>query len=864
MVKKKISDTPVMVQFNNIKSKYPDTIVLFRMGDFYETFENDALIASKILGIVLTKRSNGKSSNVNLAGFPHHSIDNYLPKLVKAGHRVAICEQVENPKLSKGIVKREVVEIVTPGTIISEQALHQKSNSYIGSLYFKADHVGVSFIDTSTGEFFIGECNQEYLNNLLLKFSPSEIIVSKSTSYKSSKWFGEFRPFVSQIDDWMFDYTNAYKQLIDNFKLKSLKSFGCENFQIGIVSGGALLNHLKVNLSSSVKHISKIQPIIDKGVMVLDGFTIRNLEIFQSLMTQGTHGTLIETLDKTKTAGGGRLLRKWLLFPLTEKEGINKRLKIISAFIENKNILKSISLSLKSVVDIERVLGKISRGKSIPSEVMAMGETLSKIPGWLNDLSSTKDQRFLLLKALFSDSENIVNQIYNTINRPTPNQIKLGNVIQSNINLELDELRAIFNSGKEWISSYEKRIKSELDIPKLKIGFNRIFGYFIEVTKVHTKKIPDSFIRRQTLVNSERYITDDLKSYEAKILNAEEKIFEIETQIFFELCQFILKDIRKIQTNALAISHLDLMCCFSNNAIENNYVKPELSNNCELIIGYGRHPVVEKLIPATDKFIANNLNINSNTNQIHLITGPNMAGKSTYLRQIGLITIMAQIGSFVPAKTAKIGIVDRLFTRVGASDNLSAGESTFMVEMIEAANIINNMTPKSLILLDEIGRGTSTYDGLSIAWAITEHLHNQKIVKPRTLFATHFHELTKLENSLDRLVNYHVEVKEYNNDITFLRSIVKGIGDKSYGIQVAKMAGLPKKLIDRSYEILNYYLKNSNKNNDNINPPLSKQLSIFNRTDSVIENMIKDIELDSTTPLEAMKILNEIKKQLKI
>ena len=863
MLKKKTNDTPVMVQFNNIKSQYPDTLILFRMGDFYETFDNDALITSKILGIVLTKRSNGKSSNVNLAGFPYHSIDNYLPKLVKAGHRVAICEQVENPKLSKGIVKREVVEIVTPGTIISEQALHQKANSYIGSLYFKTDYVGVSFIDTSTGEFFLGECKQENLNNLLLKFSPSEIVVSKSTSYKSSKWFGEFRPFVTQIENWMFDYTNAYKQLIDNFKLKSLKSFGCENFKIGIVSGGALLNHLKINLSSSVKHISKIQPIIDKGFMVLDGFTIRNLEIFQSLMTQGTHGTLIEILDKTRTPGGGRLLRKWLLFPLTKKEGINKRLKMISAFIDNKNILKSISLSLKSVVDLERVLGKINRAKSSPSEVRAMGETLAKIPHWIDQLSSKTDQRFLLLTNLFSDSKKIVNHIFKIIDKSAPNQIKSGNVIRPNFNIELDELRSIFNSGKNWISSYESKLKSELDIPKLRIGFNRIFGYFIEVTKVHIKKIPDSFIRRQTLVNSERYVTEDLKNYETKILNAEEKIFEIETRIFFELCQYILKDAKKIQINALAISHIDLICCFSNNAIENNYVKPKISNDCELVIRNGRHPVVEKLIPVTDKFIANDLRINSNINQIHLITGPNMAGKSTYLRQIGLITIMAQIGSYVPAKTAKIGIVDRLFTRVGASDNLSGGESTFMVEMIEAANIINNMTPKSLILLDEIGRGTSTYDGLSIAWAITEYLHNQKKLRPRTLFATHFHELTKLENSLDRLLNYHVEVKEFDSEITFLRSIVKGVGDKSYGIQVAKMAGLPKALIERSYEILNFYLKNSN-NNNKINPLFSEQLSIFNRTEPAIVNMIKDIDLDSITPLEAMKILNEIKKQLKL
>ncbi len=864
MTKSKIKDTPVMVQFNNIKIKYPDTLILFRMGDFYETFNNDAEITSKILGIVLTKRANGKSSNVKLAGFPYHSLDNYLPKLVSAGHRVAICEQVENPKVTKGIVKREVVEIVTPGTITSDQALNQKSNSYIGSLYFKGETIGLSFLDTSTGEFYMGECDQTSLNSFLLKFSPSEIVISKSTSYTTSKWYGDFRPFITQIDDLMFDYNSAYKCLIDNFNLSSLKSFGCQNFKLGIVSSGALLNHLKSNLSSSVKHISKIEPIIDEGYMTLDGFTIRNLEIFQSLMMQGTHGTLIEILDNTKTPAGGRLLRKWLLFPLTDKKTIDERLETVSGFSENKKTLNSIIISLKSVVDVERVLGKISQGKSSPIEILALAKTLSKIPYWLKEISVKKDKRFALLLHLFSDNEHVVKKIYNTISKSAPNQIKEGDVILPKINNELDELRIIFKSGKSWISGYEKKMKDKLEIPKLKIGFNRIFGYFIEITKIHIKKVPKSFIRRQTLVNSERYVTEELKDYESKILNAEEKIFEIENQIFLDLCQIILNDAKKIQLNGYAISNLDLMCCFADNAIKNNYVKPEISDHRELIINHGRHPVVEKLIPATENFIPNNLSIDSNKNQIHLITGPNMAGKSTYLRQIGLITIMAQIGSYVPAESAKIGIVDRLFTRVGASDNLSGGESTFMVEMIEASNILNNMTPKSLILLDEIGRGTSTYDGLSIAWAITEYLHNHNQIRPRTLFATHYHELTKLGESLGRLSNYYVEVKEFDNEITFLRSIVKGIGDKSYGIQVAKMAGLPEVLIERSYEILNQHLEKNDNPKEKSYTKFVNQLSIFSDEDSIVKKRFNNLDLDKTTPLEALKILHEIKKQINL
>lgn len=860
MAKTTITNTPVMKQFLGVKSKYPDCLVLFRMGDFYETFLEDAVIAAKILGIVLTKRSNGKASNVDLAGFPYHSLDTYLPKLVKAGHRVAICEQVEDPKKAIGIVKREVVEVVTPGTLMSDQTLNNKSNRYIGNFYIVKNNVGYAFLDSSTGEFSIGECDVQYLKNAILKYLPQEIILSEKIVYSNLDWYREYKPFITQIDEWMYDYNIAYRELIEHFDVQSLKGFGCEDLNLGIPAAGALIQHMKTNLVSSLKHISKITPVANNGIMGLDSFTIKNLEIFNSLLNQGQHGTLIDAIDCTLTSGGGRLLRNWLINPITELDKINARLDFTDSFLNNKNLLNNIRDGLLNAADIQRILGKISTGKSSPREIIALARTLEKISKFKKILELEKNKNLISLGTSFLDTSKIFKKIKLTLNNDAPINVASGNVVNENFNSELDELRLLLKNGKDWIAGFQEKMRSELEIPKLKIGFNRVFGYYIEVTKIHISKIPQSFIRKQTLINSERYITEELKDYESKVLNAEEKIFDIETEVFKQICDFILSSINDIHENAHKVNRLDVFTSFAHNAIENNYVKPEISIKPILNITGGRHPVVEKLLPITEKFIANDLNIDSNINQIHLLTGPNMAGKSTYLRQIGLITLLAHIGSFVPAKKAIIGIIDRLFTRVGASDNLAGGESTFLVEMNEASNILNNATNKSLILLDEIGRGTSTYDGLSLAWAIVEYLHESKGLSSRTIFATHYHELTDLEKTLERLENHHVEVKEHKDKIIFLRSIAKGICDKSYGINVAKMAGLPKSVIKRAKQILNYHLSQSKfKKSDGFKLNL-EQVEIFEEKDNLIKEKILGIDINSLTPIEALVLLEDLKK----
>ena len=862
MGKDVIAQTPVMKQFLEVKSQYEDTLVLFRMGDFYETFLEDAEITAKVLGIVLTKRANGKASNVALAGFPYHALDNYLPKLVKAGHRVAICEQVEDPKLAKGIVKREVIEVVTPGTLISDQALSKKSNRYIGSVTFQKNFAGFAFLDPSTGEFHIGECPVDQLKDNLLKFSPSEMILDESVVYSTTEWYREFRPFITQIENWIFDQDSSYRALTEHFNLKSLKGFGCDELKLAISAGGALLHHIKSNLSSALDHVSKIVPVFNEGFMGLDGFTIRNLEVFQSLATQGTHGTLVDCIDETQTAGGGRLFRRWLHYPLTDIKRINARLDVVDAFSKNVRLMKSIRESLGRTVDLERILGKVNHGKASPRDVIGIALTLQKIPDWQKELISADDQNLVLLAKSFIDTNSITEKILSLINQDTPIQVKMGNIICKGVDSDLDELRTLLNSGKEWIDNFQSSLREELDIPKLKVGFNRVFGYYIEVTKVHQDKVPETFIRKQTLVNSERYITEELKEYEDKILNAEEKIFTIESKIFSELCQFLLCTISDIHTNAKAINRMDLLVGFSATSLNQNFVRPELTNNPELEINQGRHPVVEQLLPSTEKFIPNDLSMDSTINQIHLITGPNMAGKSTYLRQVGLIVLMAQIGSFVPANSAKIGVADKLFTRVGASDNLAGGESTFLVEMNEAANILNNATNRSLILLDEIGRGTATFDGLSLAWAITEYLHNTEGVLARTLFATHYHELTDLESLLERVENHHVEVKEFGDKIVFLRSIAKGSVDKSYGIHVAQMAGLPKSVIHRATEILNHHIQQSVEKGGTSTPPEpSNPITLFQEQELILRKKLNELDVNSMTPLEALKTLDEIKKE---
>ena len=831
------------------------------MGDFYETFNEDAKTAAKILGIVLTKRANGAAADVPLAGFPYHALDNYLHKLVNAGHRVAICEQVEDPKLAKGIVKREVIEVVTPGTITSEQALDQKANQYLASIHFGKSNVGFAVLDQSTGEFFIGQCLPEKLAESLRKISPREVLIAETVVYSTANWYRELKPFVTKVEDWLYNYDQSYRTLIDHFKVKSLKGFGCEHLNEGIIAAGTIFHHITQSLSSAVDHISTIRPILDEYVMGLDGFTVRNLEVFQSLATQGTHGTLIDILDKTVTAGGGRLLKQWLNRPITNPKQLNRRLDIVESFQKKNRTLEDTQNCLKNISDIERILGRVNNGKITPKEINGLHYSLVQIPELISVLKNSNDTHLKTFIQNFVDTDGIKDRIAETLNPDAPSQVKHGNVVLDGVDPELDELRKLSIGGKEWIANLQKSERERTGIPSLKIGYNKVFGYYLEITRVHSEKVPEEYIRKQTLVNAERYITPELKEYEEKILSAEEKIESIESRIFHELCQYILSQAGILQENAAVLSRLDVLSNFAWVSISNKYTRPIFTKAGTIKIKAGRHPVVEQLLPATERFIPNDLSMNTEKSQIHLITGPNMAGKSTYLRQVGLIVLMAQIGCFVPAESAEIGIVDKLFTRVGASDNLAGGESTFLVEMNEAANILNNATEKSLILLDEIGRGTATYDGLSLAWAITEYLHQKKEVAARTLFATHYHELTDLENTLERLENHHIAVKEFGDKIVFLRQIMPGPGDKSYGIYVAQMAGLPNQVISRAKEILNFHLKNHPADEKGKNTFIENQISMFAEQESELKKDLSNLDLMQISPLEAIKKLDELKKK---
>ena len=831
------------------------------MGDFYETFNEDAKTAAKILGIVLTKRANGAAADVPLAGFPYHALDNYLHKLVNAGHRVAICEQVEDPKLAKGIVKREVIEVVTPGTITSEQALDQKANQYLASIHFGKSNVGFAVLDQSTGEFFIGQCLPEKLAESLRKISPREVLIAETVVYSTAKWYRELKPFVTKVEDWLYNYDQSYRTLIDHFKVKSLKGFGCEHLNEGIIAAGTIFHHITQSLSSAVDHISTIRPILDEYVMGLDGFTVRNLEVFQSLATQGTHGTLIDILDKTVTAGGGRLLKQWLNRPITYLKQLNRRLDIVESFQKKNRTLEDTQNCLKNISDIERILGRVNNGKITPKEINGLHYSLVQIPELISVLKNSNDTHLKTFIQNFVDTDGIKDRIAETLNPDAPSQVKHGNVVLDGIDPELDELRKLSIGGKEWIANLQKSERERTGIPSLKIGYNKVFGYYLEITRVHSEKVPEEYIRKQTLVNAERYITPELKEYEEKILSAEEKIESIESRIFHELCQYILSQAGILQENAAVLSRLDVLSNFAWVSISNKYTRPIFTKAGTIKIKAGRHPVVEQLLPATERFIPNDLSMNTEKSQIHLITGPNMAGKSTYLRQVGLIVLMAQIGCFVPAESAEIGIVDKLFTRVGASDNLAGGESTFLVEMNEAANILNNATEKSLILLDEIGRGTATYDGLSLAWAITEYLHQKKEVAARTLFATHYHELTDLENTLERLENHHIAVKEFGDKIVFLRQIMPGPGDKSYGIYVAQMAGLPNQVISRAKEILNFHLTNHPTDVKGENTVVENQISLFAAQESELKKDLSNLDIMQISPLEAIKKLDELKKK---
>tara|TARA_B100000579_G_scaffold437716_1_gene468569 strand:- start:1644 stop:4223 length:2580 start_codon:yes stop_codon:yes gene_type:complete len=847
------SSTPVMRQFWKAKDSYPNSIMLFRMGDFYETFDEDAKIASKILGITLTKRSNGAASSVPLAGFPYHSLDQYLHKLLKNGHRVAICEQVEDPKASKGIVKREVVEVLSPGTAIAEKFLNHKENNFLCSLFIHKDMFSYSILDYSTGEFSAGENNINELYNTISQYQISEIIICKKQIKKIdlSKINGIL---VTTYHDWIADPKFCYENLIEHFGTKSLKGYGFIDEDLSIISSGAALEYVKNNYFGRVKHITSLYKIISEDIMRIDSSTLNNLEIFNSISNQGIKGTLINTIDNTLTPMGSRLLRQHVSKPLLSSKEINYRLSMVNEYLDNHIDDLDILEKFKTISDIPRIISKICTNKSNPRDVIYLSNSLLTILEIKQNTSKSKKINKLLSKV--KGIKKICKEISKIIkDEPSANLMK-GGYINSGVSKKLDEFRSISDNANQWLLDYQLNQQELTGISSLKIGYNKVFGYYIDITKTHMSKVPDNYIRKQTLTNSERYFTEELKSYEHKILTSTDQIVSIENRIYKELMLFITKYIHEIQFNSDIIAQIDVVVSHSITANENNYVMPKINEKSSTFkIINSRHPVIEKLLPISEKFITNDLLLNNNKKQIAIITGPNMAGKSTFLRQIGLMSILAQIGSYVPASKANIPIIDQLFTRVGASDNLSKGESTFLVEMNETANILNNATPESLIILDEIGRGTSTFDGLSLAWSITEYIHNNPLVKAKTLFATHYHELIDLADDLPDAFNLNISVEEHNDDIIFLRKIKKGGANKSYGINVAKMAGLPSYILNRARELLFQFMDFKD------DKELIHQQELFNAKDMLLEEFNK-INLDNITPMEAMNILHDLKNKI--
>ncbi|MGQ9847269.1 MAG: DNA mismatch repair protein MutS [Bacteroidales bacterium] len=856
--------TPLMKQYNSFKAKYPDAILLFRVGDFYETFGDDAIKTSAILGITLTSRNNGYASEIPLAGFPYHALDTYLPKLVRAGQRVAICEQLEDPKLAKTIVKRGVTELITPGTVTHENALTNRENHFLAAVYFEKKNFGIALLDISTGEFLTTEGTQEQIEKLLQSFQPKEILYERSQHEFIQSWLNQ-QYYLYKLDDWYFTYETSYQRLTNHFGVNSLKGFGINEFSVGIAAAGAILQYLDATQHDKLTHISNISRLYHEEYVWIDKFTLRNLELLFSPNENAK--TLIDVLDKTQTPMGSRLLKRWIAFPLKDIVQINNRLNAIDFLIQHKDIIDNLVIQLRQIGDLERLISKISIAKAGPRDVIQLYNALKAILQ-IKKLFPPQTPFYSLIEQL-NDCHLLTEQIHKQINPECPATLNKGNVIKSGVNPELDELRKILYHSKEYLNDLQNRESLKTGIPSLKISFNNVFGYYIEVRNTHKDKVPSDWIRKQTLVNAERYITQELKEYEEKILGAEEKILTIETQLFQQLLAEIMTFIPTLQLNASIISKLDCFQSLASIAIENNYTKPEVNNSFIIDIKEGRHPVIEKQLPIDKPFIPNDIYLDSDNQQIIIITGPNMSGKSALLRQTAIIVLLAQMGSFVPAKEAKIGLVDKIFTRVGASDNISQGESTFMVEMIETATILNNLSARSLILLDEIGRGTSTYDGISIAWAIAEYLHEYPNGKPRTLFATHYHELNEMEKSFKRIVNYHVSVKEINNKVLFLRKLVRGGTEHSFGIHVAEMAGMPKSVVHRSKQILKQL--ESNNASCGITKPINQiasqrdgyQLSIFQLDDPVlkqIRDQIKNLDINNLTPLEALNKLHEIKK----
>lgn len=856
-------ETPLMKQYNEIKRKYPDACLLFRVGDFYETFGDDAVRASQILGITLTKRGAGSDSETALAGFPHHSINTYLPKLVKAGLRVAICDQLEDPKMTKTIVKRGVTELVTPGVSMNDEVLHSKSNNFLAAIHFGKKNLGIAFLDVSTGEFLTAQGNEEYIDKLLQNFNPSEVLIPKQFKSRFREVFGEdFHVF--HLEDWVFKDDYAQETLTKHFQTNSLKGFGIEELLDGIVASGAVLYYLSETQHNKIQHITNIQRIAEDAYVWMDRFTIRNLELYHS--TNQNAVTLLDVIDKTLSPMGSRLLKRWLALPLKDANKIKSRHEVVAYFKENQEILQQIQYQIKQISDLERLISKVATGKISPREVVYLKESLDAIIPIKTLALSSKNEALRVIGDSLHACELLREKIATTLNQEAPVNINKGNTIATGINSELDELRAISSTGKGYLDDLEQRESERTGIPSLKVSFNNVFGYYIEVRNTHKDKVPSEWIRKQTLVSAERYITEELKEYESKILGAEEKIQALENQLYEQLIIWMGTYIKPVQHNANLIAQLDCLNSFTQLAIENNYSQPILDDSFALEIKEGRHPVIEKQLPIGVPYISNDVYLDTETQQIIMITGPNMSGKSAILRQTALIVLLAQMGSFVPAESLKMGIVDKIFTRVGASDNISMGESTFMVEMNETASILNNISNRSLVLLDEIGRGTSTYDGISIAWAISEYLHEHPN-RPKTLFATHYHELNEMEVTFDRIQNYNVSVKELKDTVLFLRKLVKGGSAHSFGIHVAKMAGMPQIVIQRAQKMLKKLEQNHSSDvlagvkaaNEEL------QLSFFHLDDPLLEEIKEEIitiDINTLTPVEALMKLNEIKRML--
>lgn len=862
--------TPMMKQFLDLKAKHPDAVMLFRCGDFYETYSTDAVVASEILGITLTKRANGKGKTIEMAGFPHHALDTYLPKLIRAGKRVAICDQLEDPKLTKKLVKRGITELVTPGVSINDNVLNYRENNFLAAVHFGKGACGVAFLDISTGEFLTAEGPFDYVDKLLNNFAPKEVLFERGKRLMFEGNFGS-KFFTFELDDWVFTETSAREKLLKHFEVKNLKGFGVEHLKNGIIASGAILQYLIMTQHTQIGHVTSLARIEEDKYVRLDKFTVRSLELMGSMNDGGS--SLLNVIDKTISPMGARLLKRWLVFPLKDVQPINERLNVVEYFFRQPDFKELIEEQLHLIGDLERIISKVAVGRVSPREVVALKVALQAIEPIKAACMDADNASLNHIGEQLNICQFIRDRIDREIDNDPPLLINKGGVIKSGVSAELDELRRIAYSGKDYLLQIQQRESELTEIPSLKIGYNNVFGYYIEVRNTHKDKVPAEWIRKQTLANAERYITQELKEYEEKILGAEDKILVLETQLYAELVQSLSEFIPAIQINANQIARLDCLLSFATAARENNYIRPVIADDDVLEIHQGRHPVIEKQLPIGEKYIANDVMLDSQTQQIIIITGPNMAGKSALLRQTALITLLAQIGSFVPAESAHIGLVDKIFTRVGASDNISVGESTFMVEMNEAADILNNLSPRSLVLFDELGRGTSTYDGISIAWAIVEHIHEHPKAKARTLFATHYHELNEMEKSFKRIKNYNVSVKEIDNKVIFLRKLERGGSEHSFGIHVAKMAGMPKSIVKRANDILKQ-LETDNRQQGISSKPMVEvgetrggmQLSFFQLDNPVlcqIRDEILNLDVNNLTPLEALNKLNDIKRIVK-